>query len=417
MGGSASVIRSGRDRLINKLKEQTVKRRTTEELARQNPIFNKLHGDWWHINGHVKKEQGGADPRNGPEGGMYNTLSPVFGSEHNWPGDSQFRLVGIGGVGDWTGVPRLEFAIIDSGDNMDKVYNRLLDTAIEYDADFGKYPPAHVFYEALQQFANEGWLIFKDRYDDIVSDAISRAEAAYEKLDYPAFEENVKNLKPAFIKEVNELLDFLRRTGKLDEWPFYWTGNLDPNNIDPRLFTGPDGYNEFLRTVDALRSKYFDGPGLETRKPSAEDVARADAAGFKLEEIYDTPEALAEALAKLDEHYEHNYTHFSKFGYQNLSNDDYALAQENPEAFDDKLKHYRPEMTFSEQMQQKAYEEALAMGSQILGGGVTSSSASAANVQDQITKLQESAAALMNQRKNEIQGGDGNSNNNNNSNK
>lgn len=295
---------------------------------------------------------------------------------------------------------------------MDKVYNRLLDAAIEYDTDLFRVPPAHVFYEALEQFVNEGWLVFKDRYEEIVSDAINRAEAAYKKIDYPAFEENVKNLSPDFIKSVNELLEFLRRTNRLDLWPFYWSHNLNPRSIDPMLFTGPDGFAEFLRTVESLRKRFFEGPGLAERKPTPEDLARAKEAGFKLEEVYDTPEALAEALAKLDEVYAKKFTHFNKFGYQNLSQDDYELAVTDPDKFDEKLKYYRPQMTDAEKAQQQAYEEALRLGSQILGGGVTISSAGAASVQDQIAKLQEAAANIQNKTQNQIQGGGNNDNNN-----
>lgn len=378
-----------------------------EEVVRRNPKAARLLSEWGHIIGHVKGHQGGDDPRNGPEGGLFSALDNVFGSgSGNWEGNKTFHLVTIslpnGG--------KYQFAIAGK-QNVDKYVKALVDPVRYSRVDDRQL--IEYFNRMLLPLVNQGAAAFAHDFERMVRDYTSKAEQVYDSKNYGKFVEDVKNLSPDFIKSVNELLEFLRRTNRLDLWPFYWSHNLTPGKIDPMLFSGPDGLAEFIRTVDSLRNRFFDGPGLVERKPTPEDLARAKEAGFKLEEVYDTPEALAEALAKLDELYAKKFTHFSKFGYQNLSQDDYELAVTDPDKFDEKLKYYRPQMTDAEKAQQQAYEEALRMGSQILGGGVTISSAGAASVQDQIAKLQEAAANIQNKTQNQIQGGGNNDNNNN----
>lgn len=387
---------------------------TVEEVARRDPKFNKILRDWHHINGHVKDHQGGADPRNGPEGGLYNRLSKVFGGDRNWSGNSQFQWVSVE-MPSSQGLARFKFAVVGGDANIEKVIDAVV-AATTYDWWGNDYDISREdLMKVLLPFVNAGWVAFEEDYERYINDFLESGRSVHDEIGYGKFEEDVKNLSPDFIKSVNELLEFLRRTNRLDLWPFYWSHNLNPNSIDPMLFTGPDGFAEFLRTVESLRKRFFEGPGLAERKPTPEDLARAKEAGFKLEEVYDTPEALAEALAKLDEVYAKKFTHFNKFGYQNLSQDDYELAVTDPDKFDEKLKYYRPQMTDAEKAQQQAYEEALRLGSQILGGGVTISSAGAASVQDQIAKLQEAAANIQNKTQNQIQGGGNNDNNNNNS--
>lgn len=408
-------MNSTREKVKKNMMDSIRKGPTVEEVARRDPKFNKIFSDWHHINGHVRKEQGGADPRNGPEGGLYNSLSKVFGGDRNWSGNSQFQLVTVERPSSY-GRSRIKFAVVGGDANIEKVIDAIV-AATTYDFWDNDYDISDEdLMNVLLPFVNAGWVAFEHDYERYINDFVESGRSVHDEIGYEKFEENVKNLSPDFIKSVNELLEFLRRTGRLDLWPFYWSHNLNPNSIDPKLFTGPDGFAEFIRTVESLRNRFFDGPGLAERKPTPEDLARAKEAGFKLEEVYDTPEALAEALAKLDEVYAKKFTHFNKFGYQNLSQDDYELAVTDPDKFDEKLKYYRPQMTDAEKAQQQAYEEALRLGSQILGGGVTVSSAGAASVQDQISKLQEAAANIQNKTQNQIQGGGNNDNNNNNNN-
>lgn len=407
-------MNSTREKVKKNMMASIRKGPTVEEVARRDPKFNKILRDWHHINGHVKDHQGGADPRNGPEGGLYNRLSKVFGGDRNWSGNSQFQWVSVE-MPSSQGLARFKFAVVGGDANIEKVIDAVV-AATTYDWWGNDYDISREdLMKVLLPFVNAGWVAFEEDYERYINDFLESGRSVHDEIGYGKFEEDVKNLSPDFIKSVNELLEFLRRTNRLDLWPFYWSHNLNPNSIDPMLFTGPDGFAEFLRTVESLRKRFFEGPGLAERKPTPEDLARAKEAGFKLEEVYDTPEALAEALAKLDEVYAKKFTHFNKFGYQNLSQDDYELAVTDPDKFDEKLKYYRPQMTDAEKAQQQAYEEALRLGSQILGGGVTISSAGAASVQDQIAKLQEAAANIQNKTQNQIQGGGNNDNNNNNS--